>query len=82
MMDLCRIDAGRCKGCDLCVAFCPKDALALSEGRNAAGYHPAVLAHPDRCNGCALCAEMCPETAIEIYRRKKSSAGQPTTDQG
>ena len=74
LMDLCQINQSRCKGCELCVKFCPCDALEMSERRNASGFHPAVLAHPELCTGCALCAEMCPETAIEVYRRKKARA--------
>lgn len=81
-MDLCQINEERCKGCELCVRFCPKDALAMSTERNASGYHPAILVHPDACNGCGLCAEMCPETGITIYRRKKERARQATIGEG
>jgi 2-oxoglutarate ferredoxin oxidoreductase subunit delta len=81
-MDLCRINSGRCKGCELCLAFCPKHALEMSESRNPSGYHPAILAHPNLCNGCALCAEMCPETAIVIYRRRKGRAGETAAGEG
>ncbi|MCA9251171.1 MAG: ferredoxin family protein [Phycisphaerae bacterium] len=80
-MDLCQIHTEICKGCELCVQFCPKHALEMSEERNAAGYHPAVLAHPELCNGCAMCAQMCPETGIEIYRRQKR-ARQDAVNQG
>jgi 2-oxoglutarate ferredoxin oxidoreductase subunit delta len=66
-----RITEDRCKGCGLCVEFCPKDCLSMSEALNRIGYHPAVLLKPDDCTGCALCAQMCPETAIRIYRRAK-----------
>jgi 2-oxoglutarate ferredoxin oxidoreductase subunit delta len=71
-----------CKGCELCVEVCPKAALEMSEERNASGYHPAVLVHPDKCNGCALCAEMCPESAIIVYRRTKAHATTATTTEG
>jgi len=70
-MDLWRVKTDRCKGCELCLQFCPKNALGMSSGRNVAGYHAAVLRDPDACNGCALCAEMCPEAAITVYRRMK-----------
>ena len=73
-MELCQIDEARCKGCELCVVFCPKEALAMAEHRNAAGFHPAYLKHPDACTGCAMCAQMCPETAITVYRRQKRRA--------
>jgi 2-oxoglutarate ferredoxin oxidoreductase subunit delta len=78
-MDLCQINERICKGCELCVKFCPRDALAMAEGRNAAGFHPAHLAHPEKCNGCALCAEMCPEAGITIYRRQKARASHAKT---
>jgi 2-oxoglutarate ferredoxin oxidoreductase subunit delta len=78
-MDLCQIDEAVCKGCALCVKFCPREALAMSETRNAAGYNPAILAHPELCIGCALCAEMCPETGIRVYRRLKARATEATT---
>ena len=32
-----------CKGCGLCVRFCPKGVLALAQERiNAKGHHPVV----------------------------------------
>ena len=70
-MELVQFERDRCKGCELCVAFCRLKCLAMDEGLNAIGYHPAYLAHPDKCVGCGLCADMCPETAITVYRRVK-----------
>ena len=61
------IDRDRCKGCELCIAFCPEGVLALSERDfNAAGYRPAVVVRPEACTGCAHCARMCPEAAITL----------------
>ena len=73
-MENWQVNANRCKGCGLCVEFCPRECLAMSEGLNRIGYHAAVLVKPEECNGCALCAEMCPETAIRIYRRLKAKS--------
>lgn len=70
-MDPCQVEHGRCKGCGLCVEFCPRHLLELSEELNAAGYHPAIMHDGAKCTSCALCAEMCPESAIRVYRRKK-----------
>lgn len=38
------IDRERCKGCDLCVAACPKDVLLLQPKEvNDRGYHLPLL---------------------------------------
>lgn len=81
-MDLWQVKTDRCKGCELCIQFCPKNALGMSSGRNVGGYHAAILRDPDACNGCALCAEMCPEAAITIYRRTKKRVLDTTASQG
>lgn len=78
-MDLWRVQADRCKGCELCIQFCSRNALGMSPDRNVAGYHPAVLRDAEACNGCALCAQMCPETAITVYRRTKKSEPDKAT---
>jgi 2-oxoglutarate ferredoxin oxidoreductase subunit delta len=57
-----------CKGCELCITFCPKDVIKLSEKLNAAGYPSAVFIDNGQCTGCAICALVCPEVAIEVYR--------------
>ncbi|MHB9113824.1 MAG: 4Fe-4S binding protein [Thermoleophilia bacterium] len=57
------VDRDRCKGCGLCVEFCPFGHLHLDEALNVAGYHPAgpeaaeeALAevHPDEAHGAAV----------------------------
>ncbi|MFH1652388.1 MAG: ferredoxin family protein [Chloroflexota bacterium] len=62
------IDAERCKGCGLCVFFCPVKSISLSEKVNAAGYPPASFNAGNGCTGCTSCAIVCPEVAIEVYR--------------
>jgi 2-oxoglutarate ferredoxin oxidoreductase subunit delta len=37
------IDRERCKGCGLCVEFCPFGHLRVDEELNLAGYHPAEV---------------------------------------
>lgn len=63
------IDRERCKGCDLCVAACPKDVLLLQPKEvNNRGYHFAFAKLPEACIGCAACAAVCPDGCITVYR--------------
>lgn len=57
-----------CKGCGICVAFCPKKVLALHDGKVAAE-------RPEDCIGCRMCELRCPDFAIEIHE-----AGEKKTE--
>ena len=57
-----------CKGCEICVSFCPKNVISLSDKLNAGGYLPVIFDDNGECTGCAVCAIVCPEVAIEVYR--------------
>ncbi len=58
----------KCKGCGLCIKYCPKKILGLSETEvNKLGYHPVTLKDPDGCIACATCALMCPDGVISVY---------------
>jgi len=74
------IDAARCKGCELCVTFCPKGVIALAPHFTPQGYHPAMLVDPTgACTGCLLCATVCPEGGIPVYREAaRRGAPAPT----
>lgn len=52
-----------CKPCEICVAFCPRDALRMNDQQ-----YP-YLAYPERCNLCGICEVMCPDFAITIPAR-------------
>jgi len=62
------IDQQLCKGCGLCIEFCPQKIIKPSDKLNSAGYTPAALVEGGACTGCATCATVCPEVAIEVYR--------------
>jgi 2-oxoglutarate ferredoxin oxidoreductase subunit delta len=56
----------RCKGCGICVEFCPKEVLALAEHYNTKGYHPPRPVVPEACVNCGLCELLCPEFAVYV----------------
>lgn len=55
-----RIDTEWCKGCGICVAFCPKAVLELDKKDKAS------VAVPEKCIACRLCELRCPDLAIEV----------------
>ena len=56
-----------CKGCGICVAFCPKKTLELDE------WEKAVAARPEDCVCCRLCELRCPDLAIEVTIEQETS---------
>ncbi|MDP8225265.1 MAG: 4Fe-4S binding protein [Candidatus Lernaella stagnicola] len=49
-----------CKGCGICVAFCPTQVLAMENGK-------VKVVEPDKCIGCLFCELRCPDFAIAVY---------------
>ncbi len=60
-----------CKGCDICVEFCPKKVFESSTEVGPRGYFVPVAARPQDCSACMLCEHLCPELAITIVVGKK-----------
>lgn len=54
------IDRELCKGCRICVAFCPEKVLELDDEEKV------IVVSPEKCNACRLCEFRCPDVAIEI----------------
>lgn len=50
----------RCKGCNICVAFCPKKVLALDT------LGKIYAAQEDDCIQCGQCELRCPDFAIRV----------------
>jgi 2-oxoglutarate ferredoxin oxidoreductase subunit delta len=66
------VDRELCKGCGLCVSFCPREVLELASEVNSKGYRIARSSHPENCTGCAICAQVCPDIAIMVWQSKDS----------
>lgn len=63
------IDLQRCKGCSLCVLYCPKKVLSISDKVNLLGYRYCKVVDEESCSGCGSCYLMCPEYCIKIYKK-------------
>ncbi len=53
------INSQWCKGCGICVAFCPKQVLKLEKEK-------VIAANIDNCIYCGLCEVRCPDNAIYV----------------
>ncbi|HAG44536.1 MAG TPA: ferredoxin [Clostridium sp.] len=57
------INKNFCKGCGLCVDFCPKKVLIKSLGK-------AEIAQEEHCIKCGICENICPDFAIHLRSDK------------
>ncbi|MCM8792397.1 MAG: 4Fe-4S binding protein [Candidatus Omnitrophica bacterium] len=64
-----KIDKERCKGCLLCVNFCPHGLVKKGFQLNKRGINYVEFLDKDNaCLGCMQCAIICPDACIEVYR--------------
>ena len=61
-----KVDSELCKGCDICVEFCPKEVYIKSSEQNKKGVYLPFSENEENCNKCHLCELMCPDQAITI----------------
>ncbi len=54
----------RCKGCEFCVSYCPRNVLQMSKLFNVKGYHFPEVVDETMCVNCHFCESLCPEFAI------------------
>ena len=52
-----------CKGCEICVAFCPRKVLEVK-------YEKVVISNIEACVKCKLCELRCPDYAIFVREVK------------
>lgn len=54
------INRSWCKGCEICVHFCPKNVLEIDK------EDKVFAARPEDCIFCRMCELRCPDLAIEV----------------
>ncbi|MDJ0915998.1 MAG: 4Fe-4S binding protein [Desulfobacterales bacterium] len=54
-----------CKGCGICVEFCPTSVLELNQADKV------VPVRPEDCIACKLCELRCPDLSIEVVTEEK-----------
>ncbi|HTZ11782.1 MAG TPA: 4Fe-4S dicluster domain-containing protein [Candidatus Margulisiibacteriota bacterium] len=62
------IDKERCKGCLLCISFCPKGLIKKSNKWNKRGSGFVEFQDNGECLACLKCALICPDCCIEVYK--------------
>ena len=50
-----------CKGCSICVAFCPTNVLEMD-------LYVVKVAKPEACIACMQCELRCPDFAIKVHK--------------
>ena len=68
-----KIDKEKCKGCELCIEFCPANVLELSNVLNRKGHIYAEFIHSEDCIGCKACVLMCPDVCVELFEVKQGN---------
>ena len=53
-----------CKGCGICVDFCPMKVLEMCNASKSA----PVVKDETKCTRCGVCEIMCPEFAIFVVK--------------
>ncbi len=56
-----QINDAWCKGCTICVEFCPKDCLVMN------GRDKVEVKALEACTKCLRCEQLCPDFAIVVF---------------
>lgn len=66
------IDERICKGCGLCVYYCPQNVLCMSNVRNTKGYYLVAVCNSNKCKVCHTCEINCPDLALYVEEDDKA----------
>ncbi len=64
-----KVKEDKCKGCQLCILYCPTKYLESSSQLNKRGVKFAKIKKESKCIGCGFCFLICPDNCIEIHER-------------
>ena len=67
------INENLCKGCEICINFCPKGVFSPSNKLSARGYYIPEVTKIEECTACLLCEHMCPDIAITVHAPQKAA---------
>ena len=76
------INGNLCKGCDICIEFCPTDVFEKSDNLNRRGYYVPIVARVEECTDCRICDLLCPEMAIVIKSGRQRRRTKVDTSHG
>ena len=72
-MEAVTINRQWCKGCGICVAFCPKEALKLENEK--------AVPIPERCIACGMCELYCPDLAVSVDKTLRPARKETGEDE-
>ncbi len=59
-----KVNKAWCKGCGICIAFCPKQVLGLDDNDKI------EMLDPENCIKCGQCELRCPDFAIYLGEKE------------
>jgi len=59
-----------CKGCEICMAICPREAITIIKTPKKDGEKakpPKIDISPQKCSYCGMCEPICPFAALQVH---------------
>ena len=63
------IDVSKCKGCFLCIKYCPKGCFRVSDSTGPFGVKVVEAVNTEECSLCKNCELICPESCIKVKKK-------------